>query len=50
MSRETILDALLSATAANENMMWMLAAIRMAKRPRLLPFPGEGLFFLSDKK
>ncbi|MNM94906.1 hypothetical protein D3C81_1073260 [compost metagenome] len=33
MSREAILDALLSATVANENMMWMLAAIRMAKRP-----------------
>ncbi|MNB87746.1 hypothetical protein D3C75_347500 [compost metagenome] len=33
MSREAILDALLSVTAANENMMWMLAAIRMAKRP-----------------
>ncbi len=33
MSREAILDAMLSATAKNENMMWMLAAIRMASRP-----------------
>ncbi|EES72627.1 hypothetical protein ACL02P_24050 [Paenibacillus sp. MB22_1] len=33
MSREAILDALLSATAENENMMWMLAALRMAERP-----------------
>lgn len=33
MSRESILDALLKATTKNENMMWMLAAIRVAKRP-----------------
>ncbi|MDY7989835.1 hypothetical protein UY286_05065 [Paenibacillus polymyxa] len=33
MSREAILTALLSATAGNENMMWMLAALRMANHP-----------------
>ncbi|ALP37983.1 hypothetical protein ASL14_19115 [Paenibacillus sp. IHB B 3084] len=32
MSREAILNALLSATAENENMMWMMAALRMANR------------------
>ncbi len=33
MSREAILNALLSATTENENMMWMLAALRIANRP-----------------
>lgn len=33
LSREAILNALLSATAENESMMWMLAALRMANRP-----------------
>lgn len=33
ISREAILDLLLSATAENENMMWMLAALRMVDRP-----------------
>lgn len=33
LSREAILNALLSAVAQNANMMWMLAALRMADRP-----------------
>lgn len=32
MSREAILDMLLSATVEHENMMWMLAALRVANR------------------
>lgn len=33
MTREAILEELLKATIENENMMWMLAALKMADRP-----------------
>lgn len=33
MSREAILDSLLLSIYQNENMMWMLAALRVAERP-----------------
>lgn len=33
MSREAILDSLLLSIYQNENMMWMLAALRMAEHP-----------------
>lgn len=33
LSREQILKALLTATARNENMIWMLAGLKMSERP-----------------